>query len=301
MDGEVVGVDTKTGKFLPFQETIKRKRKHGIQEALLRIPVVYFAFDILSWGGRSLLDRPFSERRKLLEKILGGDEGNKGEKGEKGVLRLTPQVLVESPEELRRIHNQYVAQGLEGAVVKNLQAGYEPGRRGFSWVKFKQEETKKGGGLADTIDCLVMGYYKGRGKRAAFGIGAFLVGIKKSLRSLKGLRSLRGEGFEGFVTVSKIGTGLTDEQWKELKVQSSEFKVQSKPKEYLVDKNLAPDVWVTPALVVEIEADNITKSPIHTAGLALRFPRLKKFRNDKGPEEVTTVGEVERLYRLQFT
>lgn len=77
-------------------------------------------------------------------------------------------------------------------------------------------------------------------------------------------------------------------------------KTGKKVKKYWVDKNLVPDVWCSPGIVVEIEADNITKSPVHTAGLALRFPRLKKFRDDKGPGEVTSLREVEKLYRLQF-
>jgi len=110
----------------------------------------------------------------------------------------------------------------------------------------------------------------------------------------------QGGDLEGYVTVSKIGTGLTDEQWREMKVRGLKFKVAGKPKEYNVDKNLYPDVWCSPGIVVEIQADNITRSPIHTAGLAFRFPRLKRFRDDKNPNQVTTVKEVEKLYKLQF-
>ncbi|MCH7952115.1 hypothetical protein IH980_05245 [Patescibacteria group bacterium] len=83
---------------------------------------------------------------------------------------------------------------------------------------------------------------------------------------------------------------------KESKSQESRVK----PKEYAeVDKALIPDVWVDPYLVVEIAADNITKSPVHAAGLALRFPRLVRFRDDKSPSQATTVREVKRLYKLQ--
>jgi len=134
-----------------------------------------------------------------------------------------------------------------------------------------------------------MGYYRGRGKRADFGIGAFLVGIRESARTDK------------ILTISKIGTGLTDEQWRELKlkIENLKLKVEEKPKQYLVDKNLFPDVWCQPEIVVEIKADNITRSPIHTAGLALRFPRLVRFREDKSVNEVTTLAEAEKLYQLQ--
>ena len=100
-----------------------------------------------------------------------------------------------------------------------------------------------------------------------------------------------------FVTVAKIGTGLTDEEWRELKVKSQILKVKEKPKNYLVDKLAECDVWVTPKIVVEIKADEITKSPTHTAGLALRFPRLEKFRDDKKPEDVTTLEELQNMTR----
>jgi DNA ligase-1 len=195
--------------------------------------------------------------------------------------------VTESPEELRKFHDEQIKKGLEGVVVKKWQAPYDPGRRGYTWVKFKQEKGKKGGGLADTLDCVVMGYYKGKGKRAGFGIGAFLVGVKER------------ETSDRFLTISKIGTGLTDDQWRELKVKSEKLKVKEEPKEYVVDKNLFPDIWLDPGMVGEIEADNITKSPIHTASLALRFPRLVRFRDDKSPKQVTTLKEAKKLYNLQ--
>lgn len=105
---------------------------------------------------------------------------------------------------------------------------------------------------------------------------------------------------EHYVTITNIGTGLTDEQFRELKKRSDKFKVKEKPESYLVEKNHTPDFWIKPGIVVEIQADNITKSPTHTAGLALRFPRLVRFRDDKPPEKITSLKEVEELYRLQF-
>ncbi|MGB9707078.1 MAG: ATP-dependent DNA ligase [Microgenomates group bacterium] len=278
-DGEAIGFDPKTGKFLPFQETIKRKRKYEIGKKAKEIPLKYFVFDILYKDGESLLDFPLEKRRKILEQALSPKNQR---------IVLTPQIVTDSPSELRRFHDEQIAAGLEGAVVKKWQSPYEPGRRGYTWVKFKAEKKgKRGGGLADTLDCVVMGYYKGKGKRAAFGIGAFLVGIRES------------ENSDRFLTISKIGTGLTDEQWRELKVKSQKLKVKSQPKEYKVDKNLTPDVWCQPQLVAEIEADNITISPVHTAGLALRFPRLLRFREDKSPQEATTLAEAKKLYKMQ--
>jgi DNA ligase-1 len=276
LDSEGVGIDPKTGRYLPFQETIKRKRKHGIEAAAKEIPLKCFVFDVLFKDGQSLLSSPLLERRKVLEKILPSRPN---------VLMISPQVITNGPEEMRAFHEEQVKKGLEGAMVKKVNAPYEAGRRGFSWVKYKQEETKKGGGLADTVDAVIMGITRGKGKRAQFGVGSFLVGVKKG---------------EKFVTVTNIGTGLTDEQFRELNKRSEKLKVSGKPKDYEVHKNQEPDVWVKPKVVVEIQADNITKSPIHTAGLALRFPRLIRFRDDRSPKDATTVAEVEKLYRLQF-
>ena len=131
-----------------------------------------------------------------------------------------------------------------------------------------------------------MGFDLGKGKRVGFGIGAFLVGVLD-------------EKNEQYVTVAKIGTGLTDEEWKELKAKSKIQITKSKPINYLIDKMMECDVWVEPKIVVEIKADEITKSPTHTAGLALRFPRLERFRDDKNPQEVTTIEEVRKMFQRQ--
>ena len=85
---------------------------------------------------------------------------------------------------------------------------------------------------------------------------------------------------------------MSDDQWKELKTRAEKLTVKSQPKEYLVHENLIPDVWMKPSLVVEVAADEITNSPTHSAEKALRFPRLERFRDDKTPEQATTVKEL---------
>jgi len=276
-DGEGVGFDPKKSRFLPFQETIRRKRKYDIASTAKEIPLKYFVFDLLYLNGKDLTKISFRQRRKLLEEVIC-------KKGE--TIVLSPQIITKDSNVLRKYHEQQIGKGLEGVVVKKIESNYEPGRRGFTWVKLKQEATKKGGGLADTIDCLVMGVSRGRGKRAGFGVGSFLVGIKKQ---------------DIFVTISNIGTGLSDEQFKHLNQKSRQLEVVQKPKEYLVDKNQEPDIWFKPEMVVEIQADNVTKSPIHTAGLALRFPRLVRFREEKSANQVTDLKEVSKLFEMQIS
>ncbi len=275
LDGEAIGVDPKTGKFLPFQETIKRKRKYQVKEMVKEIPLKFFCFDILYKDGRDLLKKPFYQRRRILEKALWPKNAT---------IVLSPQIVTDDPQVIRQYHDEQIKKGLEGAVLKKWEAPYDPGKRGYTWVKFKQEKGKKGGGLADTLDCVVMGYYRGRGRRAQLGIGAFLVGVRKG---------------EKFLTVSKVGTGLSDEQWREMRKRCEKVKVSQQPKQFEVDKNLVPDVWCLPSIVVEIEADNITKSPVHAAQYALRFPRLVRFRDDKLPQQATSIKEVKKLNKMQ--
>lgn len=273
LDSEAVGFDEKTHRVIPFQETMTRKRKHNITSATQTVPLRFFVFDILEKDGEDLMHTPLSKRREILEHTITSGP----------ILSVSPHIVTKSIETLREYHAEQIASGLEGVVVKKWEAVYEPGRRGYTWVKFKEEN--KVGKLADTVDAVVMGYYKGEGKRTNFGIGAFLVGVKHG---------------ESFVTVTKIGTGVTDELWKEMKVLFGTHAVTEAPKEYKnVDKAFIPDVWITPHIVVEIAADDITKSPTHGAQYALRFPRLVRIRTDKTAHQVTTVGELETMYHNQ--
>jgi len=275
LDGEAIAYDVKTDKFLPFQETAQRKRKYNIEEAVKKFPLKLFVFDILYKDGKSLLGLPFKKRREILVNILKNTK--------QGTVLLTKQNIVTDADSVRNLVSLYLKEGLEGAVIKKIDAFYKAGGRGYHWVKYKKTTEK---GVADTIDCLVMGIYRGRGKRAGFGVGAFLVGVQEGNK---------------YKTTSKIGTGLSDEQWKELDARVKRLEVGNKPKEYEVEKNLEPDIWVKPSLVVEILADEISRSPIHTAGLALRFPRLIKFRDEKNPDQTTSVGELTNLYGMQKT
>ena len=203
---------------------------------------------------------------------------------------------------IERELRENVSKGLEGVVAKNLTAPYRAGSRGFHWIKFKAataalSRLRAGGGergtrVLDTVDCVVMGAWRGRGKRTAFGVGGFLLGV-------------RGKDDRCY-SLSRLGTGLSDEQFREAQKRIKALAVKDPPKEYVVDAEVKPDVWVRPSLVVEILADEITRSPRHTAGrdssgrgYSLRFPRLVRFRDDKDPEDATTVKEIEAMYKKQ--
>jgi len=269
LDCEAVGYDRKSEKILPFQLTITRKRKHDVAETAKSVPLRFFVFDILSVDGKSLVEEPYFERRKILTETVKKND------------TLVPDdyVKTEDAREIQKLHDKFLEEGFEGAVIKQWGGEYLPGRQGWNWVKIKEAEGTMGK-LSDTFDLVILGYYFGRGKRTGFGIGAFLAGLKKNGK---------------WVSIAKVGTGLTDEEFRGLKIRLDENKVKEKPKDYLVSGALVPDVWVEPMMVVEVAADEITKSPNHAGGLALRFPRLIRFREDKGPKQITTWKEVLRI------
>ncbi|OGG04176.1 hypothetical protein A2Z33_03405 [Candidatus Gottesmanbacteria bacterium RBG_16_52_11] len=274
LDSEAVGIDPETGRTIPFQETTTRKRKHDIDLFSSQVPVRFYVFDILYKDGSELIKKPLRDRRKILEGTVRPGE----------TLVVTPHIITKSVRSLTGFHHVQLKAGFEGAMVKKWDSQYEPGRRGYNWVKFKETEGKTGK-LTDTIDSVVMGYYLGKGKRTGFGIGAFLAGIRSG---------------DGFVTVTKVGTGVSDELWKELHRRIGAFRSHVQPKHYRkVPKQLVPDVWAEPRLVVEIAGDDLTRSPLHGAGFAVRFPRLVRIRTDKSPHQATSVDEVARMYRNQ--
>jgi len=273
LDTEAVGVNLDEEKILDFQATMQRRRKHEVEANAAKTPLQFQVFDILLCDGESQIDKPYIKRREILEKVIINSP----------LLKVDEHTITKDPKVVEELYRKYIKEGYEGVVVKKTTGLYVSGRTGWNWVKMKQE-TGAEGKLSDTVDCVVMGYTVGKGKRIGFGVGQFLVGI------------MDGDSIK---TVTKVGTGLTDDQFRELKTRLEKLKVDEKPKEYQVSKILEPDFWVTPKLVVEIAADDITKSPNHTAGYALRFPRLVKFRDDKAVKDATTVKEVEKMYKLQ--
>ena len=282
-EGEAIAFDVQTGTFLPFQETVKRKRKHDIESVAQDFPLKFYLFDILYLNGKSLLNKSHEKRRKALLTIAST-------KKEDTVFAIEEE-KIKTAQELENYFEENISQGLEGLVVKKIDAVYQAGKRNTNWVKLKRQET---GHLDDTLDCVILGYYAGKGKRAGFGIGALLVGLYNKSK-------------DSFQTVAKIGTGLTDGGWKDIKVKCDRFKVLNRPKNVECVKTLYPDVWVSPEIICLIRADEITLSPSHTAGktekedgLALRFPRFMGYRPDKSASESTTIKELKDLYSIQF-
>ena len=281
VEGEAVVHDPVSGRFLPFQVTMTRKRKHRITEAAERHPLRFFAFDLLYANGKNYLPLPQRERSRRLAALVRHSA--------RGSLVVTESGATASVEAVQRYFDVMSRRGLEGIVVKRPDAPYRAGARGYDWVKLKRSYQSK---LRDTVDVVLVGYLVGRGKRTGLGVGS-LLGAVYDPRS------------DRFRTVAKIGSGPSEQGWKALRRRMDGLRSSTRPRR--VDSTITPDVWVEPKLVAEVLADEITRSPHHTCGksdsqpgYALRFPRLLDgIRTDRAAEDATTEREILQMYRMQ--
>ncbi|HAU30059.1 TPA: DNA ligase, partial [Candidatus Dependentiae bacterium] len=281
-EGEALAYDEVSGSYLPFQETVKRRRKHQIDLFAQDKPLRLVLFDLLYKDGESYLDESLKTRYQVLMESAVPCEGS--------VLQVAEQIFCETPAELESYFLSCIGSGLEGIMAKRPQGKYQPGKRNFNWIKLKRIER---GVLDDTIDAVILGYYYGEGRRSGFGIGALLVGIYNKEQ-------------DRFESIAKIGTGLSDLEWVAIRELCDQERIESQPHDVFVAPQLWPDVWVAPRIVVVVRADEITKSPVHTAGIkektlgfALRFPRFMSLRSDKSSLDATTVEEVVAMHEQQ--
>lgn len=284
VEGEAVAVDPDTGDMRPFQDiSARRGRKHDLERALAEIPVTIFLFDCLLLDGEDLTGRPLPERRAALERAFGVSDR----------VQFSRAELVETSEALLRFFDASVAEGAEGIMVKSVQpdSAYRAGARGWQWIKYKRDYSSE---LNDTLDLVVVGALVGRGRRAGW-YGALLMGAYNPDEDV-------------FETVCKLGTGFDDATLAQLR-QDLGKSIHEEGPHPRVRAKMAADVWFVPQRVLEVVGAELTLSPIHTAawgsiregaGLAVRFPRFTgRFRDDKKPEEATTLDELVAMYRSQ--
>jgi len=276
IEGEAMAYNVETGKYYPFQETTKRRRIYNIAEMSEQLPLRLVAFDLLLVDGEDYTPRPYEERRTRMESILTPGPG----------LRVTDALFTYDPEEMALFYDDSVGEGLEGIVAKKLTGPYQAGKRDFNWIKVKRAYSTE---LRDTVDVVVVGYYYGRGARAAWGIGSLLCAVYDREK-------------DTFPTVTRCASGLSNQGWIALGARLGADRLDHHDPR--VVSILTPDVWVAPRYVFELQADEVTRSPMHPAGAdggagyALRFPRIVLER-EKQPEDATTVPEVIELYRMQ--
>ncbi len=281
IEGECVAVDASTGRMRPFQELMQRRRKTDIDKMRKQVPTGIFFFDILYLEDRDVTALPMLERRSLLEKALRKSDR----------VNLTTGQVISDPEKLGEFFKQAVEGGAEGIIAKAVHkdSSYQAGSRSWLWIKLKASYQE---GLSDTVDLVIVGAIYGRGKRTGV-YGAILA-------------SVYDPDSDTYPTVCKIGTGFTDEILMELKQRLDKYKLEKRNPKVISD--MEADVWFDPQVVIEVIGDQITHSPVHTAGqgrvagggLAVRFPRFTgRWREDKGPTQATTVDDIVDMFEAQ--
>jgi DNA ligase 1 len=280
LEGEVVAFDAATDELHPFAEVMFRRRKYGIDEAVRDVPVAMFCFELLYADGQDLTRLPYPQRRAALaQAITTGPR-----------LRLTTATEVAGPAALDAAFEQAITDGCEGLMCKSVSAAsvYQAGSRGWLWIKLKRDYRTE---LSDTVDLVIVGAFAGRGRRAGT-YGAVLLAAYDPDAEL-------------YRTVTKCGTGFSDADLAGLPARLAPFAHGEKPAR--VDARQQPDFWFEPGVVIEVLSAELTLSPHYSAawglikedaGLAMRFPRFTgRWRDDKGPQDATTTGELVDLYR----
>ncbi|MEF8831166.1 MAG: ATP-dependent DNA ligase, partial [Halobacteriales archaeon] len=251
LDAEVVAVDD-DGDPLPFQEVLRRfRRKHDVAAAREEVAVDLWAFDCLHADGTDLLDAPLTERRDRLESVLPA--------------RTSEFRVADDAETVEAIEERALAAGHEGIMLKDPDSAYTPGRRGKNWLKRKPD--------VETLDLVVTGAEWGEGRRANL-LGTFLLSARTP---------------DGYETIGKVATGITDERLAAL-TDLLEPHVRSED---------GQEVDLEPAVVFEVGYEEIQASPTYSSGYALRFPRFRTVRDDVAPAEADTMERIERLANRQ--
>jgi DNA ligase-1 len=208
-------------------------------------------------------------------------------------VKIAKHIITGNPKELERFFLEAIEEGCEGLVCKSVAEDsiYQAGARGWLWIKYKRDYKSE---MTDTVDLVVIGAFHGRGKRAG-AYGALLL-------------ATYNPDADTFETVTKCGTGFTDEDLAKLPKKLEKHVIQHKHPR--VQSMIEADVWFEPAVVIEILGAEITLSPIHVcamdairkgSGLAIRFPRFTgNYRIDKAAEDATTVEEIVAMYKRQL-
>jgi DNA ligase-1 len=283
LECECVAVDLETGEMRPFQELMHRRRKYGVEKAIEDYPVSLFLFEALYVDGKDLTQEAYLTRRKMLEETVT----------ESDHLKIAKYVVTSNAAELEKFFQEAIENGCEGLVCKSIakDSVYQAGARGWLWIKYKRDYKSE---MTDTVDLVIVGAFHGRGKRAG-AYGALL------------LAAYNPES-DTFETVTKCGTGFTDEDLAKLPKMLEKHVVAQKHSR--VNSMIEADVWFEPSIAMEILGAEVTLSPIHTcamdsirkgSGLAIRFPRFTgKYRPDKAAEDATATREILGMYQRQL-
>lgn len=248
---------TKEGKPISFQYILQRVRRKYDIERLRNEIPLTLYLFDVLYYQKPILDEPLKDRRNLLEEIIEVIPGK---------LELSKQVKV-TPQDTDKaldLFNESIGEGHEGLMLKDPNAPYTPGLRGKKMLKWKA--------TPETLDLVVVGGTYGTGKRAHF-IGSYLLALQDENKKLKKL--------------AHVATGLDDKTLQEL----------SDMAEPLITRKVGRKVEMVPSIIMEVAFSEIVKSPEYESGYSLRFPVVKRIRNDISIEDIDTVERVESMYQ----
>ncbi|XP_070838327.1 DNA ligase 3 [Chaetodon trifascialis] len=275
LDAEVLLIDTKTSKPLPFG-TLGVHKKAAFQDA----KVCLFVFDCIYFNGVSLMERPLCERRKFLHDNMV-EVPNR--------ILFSEMKHVTRAGDLADMITRVIREGLEGLVLKDIKGSYEPGKR--HWLKVKKDYLNEGA-MADTADLVVLGAFYGKGSNGGI-MSSFLMGCYDP-HSKK------------WCTVTKCSGGYDDAMLARLQKELDVIKISKDPSKIpgwlKIIKNYYPDFIIRnpeEAPVWEITGAEFSKSEMHTAdGISIRFPRMTRIRDDKDWKSATNLTQLKELYRI---
>ena len=262
IDCEVIGYDQKTKIWKPFQAISQRiKRKYNIEEMVKKVPIMILAFDILFLNGKSLLETPFGKRRNSLNSII---------KSERFAIDVVKSIVTENVKTAQFFYERALLSGAEGVMVKNLKGIYKPGSRVGFGLKMKP--------VMESLDLTIVGAEWGTGKRAKW-LSSFTLACRDG---------------DNFLKIGKMGTGIKEKESGGLSFSQLTKLLKSN----ILSEN-GRNVEIKPNVIIEVEYEEIQKSPTYSSGFALRFPRALRLREDLSLEDVDNLKKITSLKNEQ--
>ncbi|MEK6876006.1 MAG: DNA ligase, partial [Nanoarchaeota archaeon] len=225
------------------------------------MPVEVNVFDIISCKGKSVVNKPFEERKKIIKEIV---------KNVPKKIKVAESIVTADKKQVEDFYKKAVDSGNEGLMIKKLDAPYKPGGRVGFMVKLK--------GAKENLDLVVVKAEWGQGKRSKW-LSSYTLACRHD---------------DKFLEVGKASTGL-----KEKREEGLSFAEMTDLLKPLIKKEAGKEAEVNPKIVIEVGYEEIQKSPTYSSGYALRFPRIIQLREDRGPDDVSTLKMVESFYNEQ--
>ena len=248
----------KDGLILPFQHIQTRVTRKKITPAILKVnPVVFRVYDLLEWEGKDIRSKPFIERRTLLDQLFASIDSSLP-------LQLSPVLPFDEFDELKILREASSENGSEGLMLKNKHSSYSAGRKKGEWWKWKIDPF--------TVDAILIYAQSGHGRRANL-----YTDFTFAVYSREG----------DLLPFTKAYSGLTDKEFIEINQWIKKNTLE----------RFGPVRKVTAELVFEIAFEGIQESKRHKSGIALRFPRMVRWRKDKVAAEANTLEDLQLLLK----